>query len=115
MLTHHGGLYGAVSFAEVSARVRRVYRVRRRIVAVFRGLHRKAGPARVALAGFIARGPEGDRGLLRQLAAAYAACGEKGKLLYGFDALTESVGGYWHIFMGCWKEPCTPSVFPMMV
>ncbi len=51
----------------------------------------------------LARGPEGYRRLSRQLAAAHLAGGEKGKLHYDFDALTEAAGGHWHILTGCRK------------
>ena len=51
----------------------------------------------------LARGPEGYRRLSRQLAAAHLAGGEKGKLRYDFDALTEAAGGHWHILTGCRK------------
>src|SRR6185312_6030973 len=49
------------------------------------------------------RGPEGYRRLSRQLATAHLAGGEKGKLSYDYDALTEAAGGHWHILTGCRK------------
>ena len=51
----------------------------------------------------LARGPEGYRRLSRQLAVAHLAGGEKGKLHYDFDALTEAAAGHWHILTGCRK------------
>ena len=51
----------------------------------------------------LARGPEGYRRLSRQIAAAHLAGGEKGKLRYDFDALTEAAGGHWQILTGCRK------------
>ncbi len=51
----------------------------------------------------LARGPEGYRRLSRQLAAAHLAGGEKGRLRYDYDALTEAAGGHWHILTGCRK------------
>src|SRR5260370_895565 len=51
----------------------------------------------------LARGQEGYRRLSRQLATAHLAGGEKGKLRYDYDALTEAAGGHWHILTGCRK------------
>ncbi|MBX9638917.1 MAG: error-prone DNA polymerase, partial [Mycobacteriaceae bacterium] len=51
----------------------------------------------------LARGPEGYRRLSRQLATAHLAGGQKGKLRYDIDALTEAAGGHWHILTGCRK------------
>ena len=51
----------------------------------------------------LARGPEGYRRLSRELAKAHLAGGEKGKLRYDYDELTEAAGGHWHILTGCRK------------
>ena len=79
------------------------HRLRGRAVAGRRRPHRgrpiRRGPHLLVLA----RGPEGYRRLSRQIAAAHLAGGEKGKLLYDFDALAEAAGGHWHILTGCRK------------
>ena len=64
--------------------------------------HRGSRSARPASAG---AGPRagGYRRLSRQLAKAHLAGGEKGKLRYDYDALTEAAGGHWHILTGCRK------------
>ncbi|MGK2882719.1 MAG: error-prone DNA polymerase, partial [Mycobacterium sp.] len=43
------------------------------------------------------------RRLSRELAKAHLAGGEKGKLQYDYDALTDAAGGHWHILTGCRK------------
>jgi error-prone DNA polymerase len=101
-LTDHDGLYGVVRFAEAAKEL---------------GMQTVFG-AELSLAGgdrtrdpdppgphllVLARGPEGYRRLSRQLATAHLAGGEKGKLSYDYDALTEAAGGHWHILTGCRK------------
>jgi len=100
-LTDHNGLYGAVRFAEAAAELD----VRTIFAELSLGSEapprtRTARPAHLLV---LARGPEGYRRLSRQLAAAHLAGGEKGKLRYDFDALTEAAGGHWHILTGCRK------------
>lgn len=101
-LTDHNGLYGAVRFAEAAAEldVRTVFGAELSLGAQARTEQPDPpGPHLLVLA----RGPEGYRRLSRQLAAAHLAGGEKGKLRYDFDALTEAAGGHWHILTGCRK------------
>lgn len=101
-LTDHNGLYGAVRFAEAAAEldVRTVFGAELSFAPVARTEEPDPpGPHLLVLA----RGPEGYRRLSRQLAAAHLAGGEKGKLRYDFDALTEAAGGHWHILTGCRK------------
>jgi error-prone DNA polymerase len=101
-LTDHNGLYGAVRFAEAAAEldVRTVFGAE---LSLGGGSRTEApdppGPHLLVLA----RGAEGYRRLSRQLAAAHLAGGEKGKLRYDYDALTEAAGGHWHILTGCRK------------
>ena len=104
-LTDHDGLYGAVRFAEAAAELgmRTVFGAELSLAQA--GLVPRTeqpdppGPHLLVLA----RGPEGYRRLSRQLAAAHLAGGEKGKLRYDFEALTEAAGGHWHILTGCRK------------
>ena len=105
-LTDHNGLYGAVRFAEAAAEldVRTVFGAELSLGSSLGSIARTEqpdppGPHLLVLA----RGPEGYRRLSRQLAAAHLASGEKGKLRYDFDALTEAAGGHWHILTGCRK------------
>ena len=101
-LTDHNGLYGAVRFAEAAAEldVRTVFGAELSLESEAR-TERPDPPGPHLLV--LARGPEGYRRLSRQLAAAHLAGGEKGKLHYDFDALTEAAGGHWHILTGCRK------------
>ena len=101
-LTDHNGLYGAVRFAEAAAEldVRTIFGAELSLGSEARTENPDPpGPHLLVLA----RGPEGYRRLSRQLAAAHLAGGEKGKLRYDFDALTEAAGGHWHILTGCRK------------
>ncbi|MDT5205169.1 MAG: error-prone polymerase, partial [Mycobacterium sp.] len=101
-LTDHNGLYGAVRFAEAAVELdmRTVFGAE---LSLGPGARTDdpdpAGPHLLVLA----RGPEGYRRLSRQLAVAHLAGGEKGKLHFDFDALTEAAGGHWHILTGCRK------------
>ncbi len=101
-LTDHDGLYGVVRFAE-AARELKMSTVFGAELSLGGGDRTEdpdpPGPHLLVLA----RGPEGYRRLSRQLAAAHLAGGEKGKLRYDFDALTEAAGGHWHILTGCRK------------
>ncbi len=101
-LTDHDGLYGAVRFAEAATElgVRTVFGAELSLSSVPRTEQPDPpGPHLLVLA----RGPEGYRRLSRQLAAAHLAGGEKGKLRYDVDTLTEAAGGHWHILTGCRK------------
>ena len=101
-LTDHNGLYGAVRFAEAAVELdmRTVFGAELSLGSGARTDDPDpAGPHLLVLA----RGPEGYRRLSRQLAAAHLAGGEKGKLRFDFDALTDAAGGHWHILTGCRK------------
>jgi error-prone DNA polymerase len=101
-LTDHNGLYGAVRFAEAAAELdmRTVFGAELSLGSGARTDEPDpAGPHLLVLA----RGSEGYRRLSRQLAAAHLAGGEKGKLRFDFDALTDAAGGHWHILTGCRK------------
>ena len=101
-LTDHNGLYGAVRFAEAAVELdmRTVFGAELSLGSGARTDDPDpAGPHLLVLA----RGPEGYRRLSRQLAAAHLAGGEKGKLSFDFDALTDAAGGHWHILTGCRK------------
>ncbi|MGA8545111.1 MAG: PHP domain-containing protein, partial [Mycobacterium sp.] len=101
-LTDHNGLYGAVRFAEAAAELdmRTVFGAELSLASGARTDDPDpAGPHLLVLA----RGPEGYRRLSRQLATAHLAGGEKGKLRFDFDALTDAAGGHWHILTGCRK------------
>src|ERR1700738_5517164 len=101
-LTDHDGLYGVVRFAE-AARELGMQTVFGAELSLGGGDRTEdpdpPGPHLLVLA----RGPEGYRRLSRQLATAHLAGGEKGKLRYDYDALTEAAGGHWHILTGCRK------------
>ena len=104
-LTDHNGLYGAVRFAEAAAEldVRTIFGAELSLGRSWnRARTEKPDPPGPHLL-VLARGPEGYRRLSRQLAVAHLAGGEKGKLRYDFDALTEAAGGHWHILTGCRK------------
>src|ERR1700760_366043 len=101
-LTDHNGLYGAVRFAEAAVELdmRTVFGAELSLGSESRTENPDpAGPHLLVLA----RGPEGYRRLSRQLAVAHLAGGEKGKLRFDYDALTEAAGGHWHILTGCRK------------
>lgn len=101
-LTDHNGLYGAVRFAEAAVELdmRTVFGAELSLSCQARTEQPDPpGPHLLVLA----RGPEGYRRLSRQLATAHLAGGEKGKLRYDLDALTEAAGGHWHILTGCRK------------
>lgn len=101
-LTDHDGLYGVVRFAE-AARELDMSTVFGAELSLGGGDRTEdsdpPGPHLLVLA----RGPEGYRRLSRELAKAHLAGGEKGKLRYDYDALTEAAGGHWHILTGCRK------------
>jgi error-prone DNA polymerase len=101
-LTDHDGLYGVVRFAE-AARELEMSTVFGAELSLGGGDRTEdpdpPGPHLLVLA----RGPEGYRRLSRELAKAHLAGGEKGKLRYDYDALTEAAGGHWHILTGCRK------------
>jgi error-prone DNA polymerase len=101
-LTDHNGLYGAVRFAEAAAELD-MHTVFGAELSLASGARTDdpdpVGPHLLVLA----RGPEGYRRLSRQLAAGHLAGGEKGKLRFDFDALTDAAGGHWHILTGCRK------------
>jgi error-prone DNA polymerase len=101
-LTDHDGLYGVVRFAEAAKELE--------MSTVFGAELSLGGGARTEDPDppgphllVLARGPEGYRRLSRELAKAHLAGGEKGKLHYDYDALTEAAGGHWHILTGCRK------------
>ncbi|MCH9666961.1 MAG: error-prone DNA polymerase [Actinomycetia bacterium] len=101
-LTDHDGLYGVVRFAEAAKELD--------VATVFGAELSLGGGSRTDEPDppgphllVLARGAEGYRRLSRQLASAHLAGGEKGKLCYDFDALTEAAGGHWHILTGCRK------------
>src|SRR5690242_10131145 len=101
-LTDHDGLYGVVRFAE-AAKELDVQTVFGAELSLGGGDRTEdpdpPGPHLLVLA----RGPEGYRRLSRELAKAHLAGGEKGRLRYDYDALTEAAGGHWHILTGCRK------------
>src|SRR5215475_8168800 len=101
-LTDHDGLYGVVRFAE-AAKELEMQTVFGAELSLGGGDRTEdpdpPGPHLLVLA----RGPEGYRRLSRQLATAHLAGGEKGKLRYDYDALTEAAGGHWQILTGCRK------------
>lgn len=101
-LTDHDGLYGVVRFAE-AARELDISTVFGAELSLGGGDRTEdpdpPGPHLLVLA----RGPEGYRRLSRELAKAHLAGGEKGKLHYDYDALTEAAAGHWHILTGCRK------------
>ena len=101
-LTDHDGLYGVVRFAE-AAKELDVQTVFGAELSLGGGDRTEdpdpPGPHLLVLA----RGPEGYRRLSRELAKAHLAGGEKGKLRYDYDELTEAAGGHWHVLTGCRK------------
>ncbi|OBA70021.1 error-prone DNA polymerase [Mycolicibacterium elephantis] len=101
-LTDHDGLYGVVRFAE-AAKELNMSTVFGAELSLGGGDRTEdpdpPGPHLLVLA----RGPEGYRRLSRELAKAHLAGGEKGKLRYDYDGLTEAAGGHWHILTGCRK------------
>ncbi len=101
-LTDHDGLYGVVRFAEAAKELD--------VATVFGAELSLGGGSRTDEPDppgphllVLARGAEGYRRLSRQLASAHLAGGEKGKLHYDFDALSEAADGHWHILTGCRK------------
>src|ERR1700760_4921948 len=109
-LTDHNGLYGAGRFAEAAVELdmRTVFGAELSLGSESRTENPDpAGPHLLVLA----RGPEGYRRLSRQLAVAHLAGGEKGKLRFDYDALTEAAGGHWHILTGCRKGHVRQALF----
>src|SRR6201999_409972 len=109
-ITDHDGLYGAVRVAEAAAELdmRTVFGAELSLGAGARTEQPDPpGPHLLVLA----RGPEGYRRLSRQLATAHLAGGEKGKLRYDYDVLTEAAGGHWHILTGCRKGHVRRALF----
>ncbi len=102
-LTDHDGFYGVVRFAEAAKELnmRTVFGSELSLDATDSrtGSPDPDGTHLLVLA----RGQEGYRRLSRQIAAAHLAGGEKGKLQYDFDALTEAAAGHWQILTGCRK------------
>ncbi|MGC0365130.1 error-prone DNA polymerase [Rhodococcus sp. 27YEA15] len=101
-ITDHDGFYGVVRFAEAAREwgMRTVFGAELSLDSATRtGVADPGGTHLLVLA----RGQEGYRRLSRAMAAAHLAGGEKGKLQYNFDALTEAAGGYWQILTGCRK------------
>lgn len=101
-ITDHDGLYGVVRFAEAARELKMptVFGAELSLSDTARtDAPDPPGPHLLVLA----RGPEGYRRLSRELANAHLAGGEKGKLRYDYDALTEAAGGHWHILTGCRK------------
>src|ERR1700684_4496300 len=98
-LTDHNGLYGAVRFAEAAVELdmRTVFGAE---LSLGSGARTDDPDPAVPHLLVLARGPEGYRRLSRQLAAAHLAGGEKGKLRFDFDALTDAAGGPWDILTG---------------
>ncbi|MFV9457392.1 error-prone DNA polymerase [Rhodococcus sp. NM-2] len=90
-LTDHDGFYGVVRFAEAAKELN--------MRTVF-GSELTLDDAHLLV---LARGQEGYRRLSREIAAAHLAGGEKGKLRYDLDRLTDAAGGHWQILTGCRK------------
>ncbi len=80
-LTDHDGFYGVVRFAEAAKELN--------MRTVF-GSELTLDDAHLLV---LARGQEGYRRLSREIAAAHLAGGEKGKLRYDLDRLTDAAGG----------------------
>ncbi|MFH5208655.1 error-prone DNA polymerase [Antrihabitans sp. NCIMB 15449] len=102
-ITDHDGFYGVVRFAEAAKELN--------MKTVFGSeLSLDTTDARTGSPDpdgthllVLARGQEGYRRLSRAIATAHLAGGEKGKLHYDYDALTEAAGGHWQILTGCRK------------
>ncbi len=101
-LTDHDGLYGVVRFAEAAKELDMSTVFGAELSLGGGGRTEDPDPPGPHLL-VLARGPEGYRRLSRELAKAHLAGGEKGKLRYDYDALTEAAGGHWHILTGCRK------------
>ncbi len=102
-LTDHDGLYGVVRFSEAARTVG--------LPTVF-GAELSLAPAAPRTGEpdpgghhlvILARDPEGYRRLSVALADAHLAGGEKGKPVFGLDALAEQAGGHWQVLTACRK------------
>ncbi len=102
-ITDHNGFYGVVRFAQAAKELH--------MPTVFGAeLSLACDAERTGTADpegdhllVLARGPEGYRRLSRAMADAHMTAGEKGRLRFDLDTLTEAAGGYWHILTGCRK------------
>ncbi|TSD48284.1 error-prone DNA polymerase [Rhodococcus sp. KBS0724] len=101
-VTDHDGFYGVVRFAEAAREwgMRTVFGAELSLDSTPRVGAADPGGTHLLV---LARGQEGYRRLSREIAAAHLAGGEKGKLQYNFDTLTEAAGGHWQILTGCRK------------
>ncbi len=102
-VTDHDGFYGVVRFAEAAREwggMRTVFGAELSLDSVPRTGTADPGGTHLLV---LARGQEGYRRLSREIAAAHLAGGEKGKLQYDYDVLTEAAGGHWQILTGCRK------------
>ncbi|OYD69065.1 error-prone DNA polymerase [Rhodococcus sp. OK302] len=101
-VTDHDGFYGVVRFAEAAREwgMRTVFGAELSLDSVPRTGTPDPGGTHLLV---LARGQEGYRRLSREIAAAHLAGGEKGKLQYNVDTLTEAAGGHWQILTGCRK------------
>jgi len=102
-ITDHDGFYGIVRFAEAAKElgVRTVFGSELSLGAEDSRAG-SADPDGTHLL-VLARGQEGYRRLSRAIAAAHLKGGEKGKLEYDLDSLTEAAGDHWQILTGCRK------------
>ncbi|MDF0531681.1 error-prone DNA polymerase [Tsukamurella sp. 8F] len=102
-ITDHNGFYGAARFAQAAKTlgVPTVYGAELSLALDEErtGTPDPAGEHLLVLA----KGPEGYRRLSRAMADAHMAAGEKGRLRFDLDVLTEASGGHWHILTGCRK------------
>ncbi|MGU3431672.1 error-prone DNA polymerase [Actinomycetes bacterium M1A6_2h] len=105
-LTDHDGMYGVVRFAE-AARELGMRTVFGSELSLGNGEFSDPRTGTPDPGGdhllVLARGQEGYRRLSREIATAHMAGGEKGKLRYDLDRLTDAAGGHWQILTGCRK------------
>ncbi len=104
-ITDHDGMYGAVQFAQAAgdAGIRTVFgaELSLGLPGPQTGEPDPAGRHLLVLA----RGPQGYARLCSSITAAQLAGGEKGRPVYGLDALADAHDGHWAVLTGCRKGP----------
>lgn len=102
-ITDHDGFYGVVRFAEAAKELQmRTVFGSELSLGTTESRTGSADPKGTHLL-VLARGQEGYRRLSREIAHAHMVGGEKGKLSYDIDRLTDAADGHWQILTGCRK------------
>ncbi|GAA4394469.1 error-prone DNA polymerase [Tsukamurella soli] len=102
-ITDHNGFYGVVRFMQAARELRMPTVFGAELSLAIDAERTGAADPEGDHLLVLAKGPEGYRRLSRAMADAHMAAGEKGRLRFDLDTLTEAAGGHWHILTGCRK------------